>query len=821
MKKAKRLSLASILLAFMFLLSACGGGDGDSSGTGGNSQKPATGGSNASVVKTGRWIETDITPEDANEGERLFSFTTANGDLVCYSENLATRWTSSDGGESWQKSDGAKEPVSTMVQTCIMLEDGRLVASLVDYESSAMGRLITVLPDGTTEDLPLPEFDEMAANGGNPYVQMLKATGGSRMFISFYDAGQMGMYMNPEDDGNDDENSDEPSEGADGESPEIGTAGAAEPEDTPEGGQDGEPGEDDGDDEDGDKMVFSSDGESKALLYDVESGKTIRDMQDDYMRGFYCDGEYFYCLDFSGTIKAYNAETGEYSHDATQFDVDTDDFNMSMALGGGSGSLLISDGSSIYQSTGAEWQLLVSGAGFAFSAYSTAMDGLSLMDDGAVTLNLRTMEGSRILRYHYDENAEISSDEYLSIWSLVDHPKVRAAITELYSQNPGIYVDYETALSAGGGVTADDALKKLNSRLIAGDAPDIIILDGCPIESYVDKGVLKELSEIADLSDVYKNLLASAQMGGGTYFVPGNFSIPVLFGGSQISTLQELAAKVEEMPGKPSFSADTDDPFKAIDKKERPALMFDDFNEMFGYLWKTSAGEIIKNNTLDTAALESFLTTVKAISDKYGMFEPLSGDEMSFGMAIGSSGGSVMTGSITNYLMNMSAMGIMDVDDLSNLKYLERESEDDGAISAFPGLAQGTWLPKTNAAISAGAQNEELAVKFIESLLSANVQGQRLGGGLPVTRGGADKMIADIDAMYRDGMMYNPDEENEGFTFDYDSLVTLAKTPYFNEDIVTEMVREPAENYCAGEIELNEAVEKIEQSLKNYLAERQ
>ena len=46
------------------------------------------------------------------------------------------------------------------------------------------------------------------------------------------------------------------------------------------------------------------------------------------------------------------------------------------------------------------------------------------------------------------------------------------------------------------GVTAEDAVKALNTELLAGNVPDVLVLDGLPADSYIEKGILADISEV-------------------------------------------------------------------------------------------------------------------------------------------------------------------------------------------------------------------------------------------------------------------------------------------------------------------------------------
>ena len=48
------------------------------------------------------------------------------------------------------------------------------------------------------------------------------------------------------------------------------------------------------------------------------------------------------------------------------------------------------------------------------------------------------------------------------------------------------------ALQEGAGLTKDDALRTLNTELLAGEGPDVLILDGADLESFSGSGLLED-----------------------------------------------------------------------------------------------------------------------------------------------------------------------------------------------------------------------------------------------------------------------------------------------------------------------------------------
>ena len=73
---------------------------------------------------------------------------------------------------------------------------------------------------------------------------------------------------------------------------------------------------------------------------------------------------------------------------------------------------------------------------------------------------------------------------------------MRRLIARFQKQNPDIYVNYQIGLSGEDGVTASDALRMLNTEILAGDGPDVLMLDGISVDTYTEKGLLMDLTTV-------------------------------------------------------------------------------------------------------------------------------------------------------------------------------------------------------------------------------------------------------------------------------------------------------------------------------------
>ncbi|MCM1256618.1 MAG: extracellular solute-binding protein [Roseburia sp.] len=101
--------------------------------------------------------------------------------------------------------------------------------------------------------------------------------------------------------------------------------------------------------------------------------------------------------------------------------------------------------------------------------------------------------GNHMAEMYYDETLPSKPSRELTIYSLEENGRIRYAGRLFQKEHPDVLVKYETGVDGDNAVGAEDALKNLNTRILAGDAPDVMILDGIDIERYAKKGALKEL----------------------------------------------------------------------------------------------------------------------------------------------------------------------------------------------------------------------------------------------------------------------------------------------------------------------------------------
>lgn len=160
--------------------------------------------------------------------------------------------------------------------------------------------------------------------------------------------------------------------------------------------------------------------------------------------------------------------------------------------------------------------------------------------------------GKQLKQYVYDATVPTMPDNALRVWGLYADDDIQRLIGAFAQSHPDLYITYEHPLSEDTGMTREDAMKALSTELAAGNGPDVLLLDDLPYDTYVEKGVLADLTAALDGSGerYMEGVRESYRRDGGQYAMPMALAIPVLIGPADkiqgIGGLEDLAELMEQ-----------------------------------------------------------------------------------------------------------------------------------------------------------------------------------------------------------------------------------------------------------------------------------
>ena len=523
----------------------------------------------------------------------------------------------------------------------------------------------------------------------------------------------------------------------------------------------------------------------------------------------------------------YLSDTGELCRanvDGTVSIVKADfltDFFTSIALDN-DGAICYADSTGIYRRVlgGGLTEQVVDGNGTALSLTRNYISDITALPDGSYLVLLT--EGMRSLIYRYSFDPTVSAPtETLNVWSLNEDATVRAAIQSFAQSHPEYSVEYEVALNSGGSLTSDDALRTLNTELLAGDGPDVLILDGADLDAFADSGLLADLSGAVDTGALLDFVAEDYVQGNGSIpMLPARFSIPIMVGRAGtldgVSTLDDVLALVQQHAPRPAEAS-----WAPLEENERYALGFSNIYRVAEFAVQTSQPMLLQNNALDEAVLRQLLTFIAEIGSAYGMADyPSNADLSSTGISWSGLDYLSWPSSMSEYIQAERA--VYGWCDLLTPAYLAATSPADdatdsgsfsgsGQVILQPGLCQGVYKPSCFVAVNAASTQPDAAMDFAAVLFGDNVQNEFQRDGLPVTETGIQAYLD----RNRSAL------EDSGYTGGFEELLDQLSTPVVPDRGLIGEVGYYAGELAKGSLTLDEAVAGVQDELALYFAERQ
>ncbi len=439
-----------------------------------------------------------------------------------------------------------------------------------------------------------------------------------------------------------------------------------------------------------------------------------------------------------------------------------------------------------------------------------------------------------LMKYVYNKQLPYVPDNLMRIFSMYEDMDVRQAVTEFQYMHPEISIKYEIGINWEDGLAVNDVLKNLSTEIAAGKGPDILLLDYLPYESYVEKGVLLDLSQALEQTgeSYFENIVKPFRVGESLYTIPATFSLPLLAGEESkikdINSLSDLADLLE----------------KAREEKEEGYIFnVESAGDVIRVLSQASQGAWMnKDGILDKKAISDFLTQASRIYNSQmagwendGMIRSVRISNIPGTVSIlkkrFQTDGTLLSACKADFINHPYFADYLDgtmVEFTHYLRYLEAMKM---GYTAMPGQEMRSFLPSTQLSVNAASQWREEALEFVMYMISQSFQGSTYLSGLPVN----------VEAYY--GIQQNPTPEKAYYAAmgvsnqdggknaiqiqwpnakefsKLNDLVNNATIASHCDNMIYEAVLESGEKALMGDISIEDAVDTIEKKVQLYLAE--
>lgn len=513
---------------------------------------------------------------------------------------------------------------------------------------------------------------------------------------------------------------------------------------------------------------------------------------------------------------AYDMETGK-ELETIPYQTGDSDAEGSLAAGEGD-DIYLCNAAGIHHMAlgGTMWETIVDGSLNSLSLPGIRISKMCVGKNNDFFVWYEKDENPVLAHYVYDPDTISVPTSTLTVYGLDLSEKylIRQGAIRFQMENPDIRVEVIDGRKQMEGMMDADIIRSLNEELLTGAGADVLVLDGLPGKSYIEKGILEDMSELlapfTESGEIYRNLTGHFRRSDGSvYEVPVRVLFPVVYGeAGATASLSSLQAYLEyqESPGAGSISGKT--VYENI--LRRLAFLYD------RELWDDD-GKLKEEELTDL--LEAAMRTGEH-----------SGARVLYPEDEDNGAGKRYNLVAENGFTTPDHLGIMAGDNQASLE-LPREMAEMSlsfAVMREKGYplqsVNHTFYPEERVAINRNSRQKETAERFVTFLLSEQIQGEDVEDGFPVTRAGVERwkqrqIVMSYGTGNWEGLMIYGDYPTESERKLLLDMIPDLDNPVVPDPTVLSIMAEESEGYFSGTQDLPAAVKAIISKVTLYRAE--
>ena len=449
-----------------------------------------------------------------------------------------------------------------------------------------------------------------------------------------------------------------------------------------------------------------------------------------------------------------------------------------------------------------EWECLLEGSYSSFSLETLQCIGLAAVGAHTYYALFDSEDGYMLAEYSYDADLERLPPVELTIYSLYDNTTLKHAAALYTREHPEVRVTVETGITYEELPTADvkAEIQNLHTRLLAGDKPDLLLLDGLDKEAFAEQNLLADISDIVTQMSqngiLLENVVANhTEENGAVYSVPLRISLylsgSVLLDVSRYGDMETLAGAMEE----------NDERLLGPMTVEKLVSVFVPF----------AVEDLVNNGELDEAALEDLLELLKRFAAESRMVEQFTEEMTPYDLWDYSFKNGVTFFKVDGFLDAMTPLSIL--------------TDTQGSFENF----ESAYQPMGQLAILNGGASMEAARAFVEFALSEEAQDSDFRDGFPVNTRALENQLDKDRSEYTGYAMFS---QAGGGVTEFEILPISAENgkrllemcgsarkEWVEDEQIEKVIREALPAYLDGRATTEQTISTIQSGLRMYLAE--
>lgn len=417
-------------------------------------------------------------------------------------------------------------------------------------------------------------------------------------------------------------------------------------------------------------------------------------------------------------------------------------------------------------------------------------------------------DGKAHLNQYSEEKSSVTIDTQLTLYTLKNDSSVQKVIAAYENKHPNVKITVQNGVSGEDGVTTSDAIKLLNTNMLAGDGPDLILLDGLPVNDYVEKNMLIDLNGVLDSvtenSEMFDSVARTYQSGDAVYAIPGRFAM--MFAGGTESLDDTDLEEIQNL-----FNYEQNDSYKGDLYSHMATILYRTYFDSDDITSDKIAQFYENLQMLNSQCDEAF--TKSTGMELYQLLKSQSLEVEDMGdTARMYAGADRMLGYILSTEDLQIIYGNANTDNPIQTKLLTKDEK-------------LLYVPMHVFGISATSRNQEAAEDFLKYYLSEDGQKTDSSAGITVNR---SSLMSQLESMDNLEMSLSEDDNHVSLVIDSlndaqaaEVLAVLdeAAKATDDNDTVFEILMEQVVNYLDGSSELEQAAADAYQKINLYLAE--
>ena len=563
-------------------------------------------------------------------------------------------------------------------------------------------------------------------------------------------------------------------------------------------------------------LVIQIEAEEKLLHYNLKKGNLIREYKDIVIPKIQLSSNRLIIDDSDkDLIEIYDIETGEAIESVDKLN----DYNNYIIFTDNNSDDIYfksDEGMYKYEYDSNEVKLLFDIDNTQLNNTDIKLNKFLVLDDNNIlAYGVNNENIDQLYKYTFGEsklqiNVENNKEEFV-VYSLYENETIRNYLLNFKYNYPQIDFKYTYGISENNEINENDAILALNTELLSGKGPDILFLDYLNTDSYIEKQILENLNDIVAKNEesLFNNIIVGYKNGEEIYCIPTAFSIPMIIGQgvSDIKDLNSLILKCEENIN-----------------NEEIILNISSAEEVIDTFYDIISTNILRDDkSLNFEAIKDSLNKLKKIYD-------LTASNLSdYEEEIIQDNRQYIDNFLALYLVHKNAnINICNINTYKDILFLSGIREQYNCeYSLWNSNNENYFKAKDIISVNSNSKNKSIAKEFVNSILNGSFYNTELSN-LSVNKDAFKSILYEIKD-YDSGVVIM-DENGEGDLLeaikltenDIENITNYASSlnkVINSNSIILDKVKNEFISYIEGDINIEEAIDKINDNLEIYLSE--